>query len=236
VLRRALRPHFVAGLDPPANYSVRLAAADETHRRGAGFHFLYRGSSPVVRTRDPQRLAAGLCQHLAAFLPATTEGRLTVNAVALVGERGALIAPAPLRQWMSAIERRLNGRGLRVVDAPWVLLDADTNEVVVPDPVAAGLAVDPAAFGALDDLAPSSRIDPPVASGRYPLVGWAFTGDGNAMSRAQGVAFALRLTSNGAGLQPTLDALAQVMRATPPVSVEWAEPAKLAARLAAVSV
>jgi hypothetical protein len=55
------------------------------------------------------------------------------------------------------------------------------------------------------------------------------------MSRAQGVAFALRLTNSTAGLQPTLDALAQVMRATPPFSVEWAEPAKLAARLADVS-
>ena len=76
MVRRALRPHVVAGLEPPANYSVRLAATDEQHRRGAGFHFLYRGSAPVVRTRDPQRLAAGLCQHLAAFLPATSAGRL----------------------------------------------------------------------------------------------------------------------------------------------------------------
>ncbi len=148
-----------------------------------------------------------MCQHLAAFLPATSEGRLTVNGVALVGERGALIAPAALRQWMAAIERRLNLRGLRVVDAPWVLLDPDTNEVVVPDPAAAGLAVEPEAFHALDDLAPSSRPDAAVAVGRYPLVGWAFTGDGEAMSRAQGVAFALRLTNNAAGLQPTLDAL-----------------------------
>ena len=39
------------------------------------------------------------------------------------------------------------------------------------------------------------------------MVGWAFTGDGNPMSRAQGVAFALRLTNSTTGLQPTLDAL-----------------------------
>ena len=71
-----------------------------------------------------------------------------------MGERGALIAPAALRQWMSAVERRLNVRGLRVVDAPWVLVDVDTNEVVVPDPMAAGLGVDLDAFRALDDLAP----------------------------------------------------------------------------------
>ena len=117
-MRDALRPYFVAGLDPPANYSVRLAANDERHRRGAGFHFLYRGSAPVVRTRDPQRIAAGLCQHLAAFLPGASAGRLVVNGVALVGERGALIAPAALRQWMSAVERRRNVRGLRVDRTP----------------------------------------------------------------------------------------------------------------------
>jgi hypothetical protein len=136
---------------------------------------------------------------------------------------------------MSAVERRLNGRGLRVVDAPWVLVDAESNEVVVPDPVAAGLGVDPDAFRELEDLTPSSHSDPAVAPGRYPLVGWAFTGDGKPMSRAQGVAFALRLTNSTNGLQPTLDALAHVMRATPPVSVEWTAPALLAARLAEVA-
>ena len=94
--------------------------------------------------------------------------------------------------------------------------------------------MEPDAFRALDDLA-SSRADPAVAAGRYPLIGWAFIGDGNPMTRGQGVAFALRLTNSATGLQPTLDALAQVMRATPPVSVEWAEPAQLAARLAEVS-
>ena len=109
-----------------------------------------------------------------------------MNGVALVGEHGALIAPAALRQWMAAVERRLNVRGLRVVDAPWVLVDVDTNEVVVPDPAAAGLAVDGDAFRALDDLAPASRPDPAVAIGRYPLNAWAFIGDGTAMTRAQG--------------------------------------------------
>ena len=137
---------------------------------------------------------------------------------------------------MSAVERRLNVRGLRVVDAPWVLVDVDTNEVVVPDPVAAGLARRTATRSARSTTSrPSSRPDPAVAPGRYPLMGWAFIGDGNPMSRAQGVAFALRLTNSTTGLQPTLDALAQVMRATPPVSVEWAAPAKLAARLAEVA-
>ena len=152
VMRRALRAHFVAGLDPPANYSVRLAEPDEQHRRGAGFHFLYRGSAPVVRTAIRNDWRPG-CASTSPRSSRPRAGRLIVNGVALVGERGALIAPAALRQWMAAVERRLNVRGLRVVDAPWALVDADTNEVVVPDPVAAGLAVEPEAFRALDDLA-----------------------------------------------------------------------------------
>ena len=235
MIRRALRPHLVAGLEPPANYSIRLAEPETPHRRGAGFHFLYHGSAPVVRTRDPQRLAAGLCQHLAAFLPASTDGLLIVNGVTLVGARGAVIAPAPLRQWMSAVERRLNVRGVHVVDAPWVLVDVDANEVVVPDPAAGGLAIDRDAFRALEDLAPASRADPAVEFGRYPLAAWAFIGDGTAMTRAQGVAYTLRLTNSTTGLQPALDALAQIMQATPAVSVEWSEPAELAGRLVEVS-
>ena len=55
------------------------------------------------------------------------------------------------------------------------------------------------------------------------------------MTRAQGVASRCASRTAHAGLQPTLDCSAQVMRATPPVSVEWAEPAKVAARLADVS-
>jgi hypothetical protein len=85
VVRRALRAHFVTGLDPPANYSVRLTANDEQHRRGAGFHFLYRGSAPVVRTRSAAA-AAGLCQHLAVF-PGHERGLTCRHGVAL-GERG----------------------------------------------------------------------------------------------------------------------------------------------------
>ena len=170
VVRRALRTHFVAGLDPPANYSVRLAATTSNTGAAPGST-----SSTAARPRSSARATrSGSRPAWASTSPRSSpppRGRLIVNGVALVGERGALIAPAALRQWMSAVERRLNVRGLRVVDAPWVLVDADNNEVVVPDPVAAGLGVDHDAFRALDDLAPSSRSDPAVAPGVIPC--WA---------------------------------------------------------------
>jgi hypothetical protein len=231
-LQHALAARFVPDVIAPANYSVRLATGDEKHRRGAGFHFLYRGSAAMVRTRDPRRVVNGLCSHLASFEPTYGAGLLEVNGLALVGGRAALVAPAPLRQWMPQMERRLNVRGLHVVDMPWTLLDPATAEVVVPDPADVGLDIPRDAFAGLDDEGGATRSDPYVTAGRYPLRSWAFLGDAAPLSRARAVANAMPLTSNRDGLQANLDALADVMRAITPVTVEWEEPAKLAAALA----
>ena len=186
-LRRAFPTPARTDLAPPPNYSIRLAEPVK-HRRGAGFHMLYRSCGLTLRTRDPHRLVAGLVRHLDSHDPDFGAGLLAVSGVALVGEDRALIAPNALRSWMSRVERRLNLRGLRVVDLPWVLLDPEQHTIVVPD---IRLAVDWAALegtDGIDAIAPGSRPDPPVPTGRYPLTGWAFLGDGDAMSRAQAVA------------------------------------------------
>ncbi|MGH8979385.1 MAG: hypothetical protein ACRDV7_15000, partial [Acidimicrobiia bacterium] len=133
LLRQALRAHTVARLEPPANFSVRLAGPVQ-HRRGAGFHMLYRGCGLVLRTRDPRRLVGGLFHHLDAFRPEYGAGCYAIRGVALVGDGRALIAPVALRSSMARVERRLNLRGLRFVDTPWVLLDVARAEIVVPDP------------------------------------------------------------------------------------------------------
>jgi hypothetical protein len=209
---------------------VRLAG-DEKHRRGAGFHFLHRGSATAVRTRDPLRVVNGLWSHLATFEPEYGRGLLEANAVALVGARVALVAPAALRQWMARMERRLNVRGLHVVDMPVTLIDPTTAEVIVPDPVATlGVARD--AFAGFGDDDAVSRTDPFVRPGRYPLQTWAFVGDATPVSRARAVAYATPLATNRDGPQATLDALADLMRRMTPATVEWEEPAKLAASLA----
>ena len=71
-----------------------------------------------------------------------------------------------------------------------------------------------------------------MPTGRYPLTGWAFLGDGDAMSRAQAVALATRSTLHPDGIQPTLDALATVMREIEPTSLPWSAPAELVAAIA----
>ncbi len=152
LLRRVLA-HIVEGLTPPANYSVRLAAPVR-NRRGAGFHLLYRSCGLALRTRDPRRLMEGLFHHLDSHDPAFGSGSLALGGVALVGDGRALIAPAALRSWMSRLERRLNLRGLRVVDLPWVLVDPNGPAIVVPEGI---LDVDRRALDDLAAIAPGSR-------------------------------------------------------------------------------
>jgi hypothetical protein len=224
----ALRAHTVGGLDPPANFSVRFAGPLQ-HRRGAGFHMLYRGCGLVLRTRDPRRLLGGLFRHLDAFRPEYGADWYAIRSVALVGDGRALIAPFALRSWMPRIERRLNIRGLRFVDMPWVLLDTARVEIVVPD---LGLDVDWSALEGLEAAAPASRPDPAVPAGRYALTGWTFLGDGEPLSRARAVALASRSTSGHGSAQATLDALASVMRAIEPTSLPWSAPAELVDALA----
>jgi len=221
VLFDVLAAHRVEGVDAPPNYSVKIADDD---RRG--FHLLYRSSALAVRTRDPRRLVAAVCRYLASHAPYDPE-LFVLAGVVVVGRHGAVIAPSGLRQMLPTVERRLDARGLRVVDAPWVLLDPAARAVVVPEH---GLAVDDRA---LEMLPLPAREEPPVAPGRYPVVGWALSGD-VPLTRAQAVAQATRAVVDGRAPQAVLDGLAHVMCHIRPVALRLGEPAAVAAALGAL--
>ena len=85
----------------------------------------------VLRTRDLERLIQGLVGHLDSNRR-VDDGMLRARAVALVGERGALVAPAILRQYLAQVERRLNVRGVRIADPPYVSIDWQERVVVIP--------------------------------------------------------------------------------------------------------
>ena len=104
-----------------------------SNTRATGFHLLQHGKDVVLRTRDLERLVQGLVSHLDSNRP-VVDGVLRARAVALVGERGALVAPAILRQYLAQVERRLNVRGVRIADPPYVSIDWQEREVVVPRP------------------------------------------------------------------------------------------------------
>lgn len=234
VLRTALGAHLVEDVAAPPNYSVQMG---ETSGASAGFHFLYRSSASVIRTRDPHRLVRGLFTHLSSHADNESNGLVKMHGVTLVAGGVAVLAPPVLRQWPELVERRLNARGLRFADTPWALVDPERAEVVVPEP---SLTVDWSALEALDTaVATPRRADPPVPAGRYPLSGWAFwvgTDHAGPLSRAHAVMLATQLAI---GVEPdtvqsVLDGLAAVARTVEPAGISWRQPADLVAPLAAL--
>lgn len=246
-LRRALAAHLVDGVEAPPNFTLligdRAGDADAGSRgrgptRTSGFHFLYRSSASMVRTRDPNRLVRALLSHLDGFRPDAGGGLLQLSVTALVGEAGAVLAPASLRGWLEVVERRLNAKGLRVADQPWVAVDTGTGELVVREPQ---LDV---AWPAFEDLAGAvrgpRRTEPVVDAGRYPIVGWGFQTDedgAGAMRPAHAVSRAAPTVINVAELggQGVLDQVAQLVRRIRPAGVHWDEPGQMVAPLAALA-
>ena len=232
-----LAAHLVEGLEAPANYSV-LLAGDDPDSKDRAFHFVYRGFSPAVRTRDPRRLIAALLARLSGHLDTDRGDHLRLDSLALVSGDVAVLIPGEVRHVMPTIERRLNTRGLRVVDHAWTGLDPDTGEVVVSEP---SLDIDVAALADFTRAVPlPRRPDPAVTPGRYRLAGWAF-GLGHAHSgpitRPQAVALACPqvLNARALGAQRALDGLVRAIRSIEPMAV-WADtPADLVEPLAALA-
>ena len=67
-LRRVLPTPARTDLAPPPNYSIRLAEPVK-HRRGAGFHMLYRSCGLTLRTREPIASSPGSCATSTATIP-----------------------------------------------------------------------------------------------------------------------------------------------------------------------
>ena len=232
VLRRALAAHLVdPGDDPPSpNFSLHVAEDDGPRK---DFHLLYRGVTPVVRTRDLRRLVDGLLGYLSAAVEHPDDA-LRLDVLALVKDGAAVLAPAGIASSLASIERRLNAKGLRVVDRPWATVDLSTGELVVAEPE---LTVD---RSALAELPSGGGRDGAVPPGRYPVVGWGF---GVGQEEAGPISRALALTLGGARLldrltldpQPALDGLARLLGRMQPVAV-WADgPEGLVAPLVALA-
>jgi hypothetical protein len=241
VLRAAFARHVVHGVDAPPNYSVQLGEAS-AGGASSGFHFLYRSSTAVVRSRDARRILRALVTYLSSHQLDDSRhrdpGLIRMHAVTLVSGSSAVLAPPVLRQRVELIERRLNGRGVRFADTPWALVDPDRGEVIVPEPV---LDVDSDALDGLDALTEGrDRPDPSVLPGRYPIAGWAFrVREGNAgrLTRAQAVmqALPMMIGSLERGAQRALDDLTTVVRGIEPAGIAWNDPADVVAPLVALA-
>jgi len=215
---------------------VQLAGHDTSQSKG--FHFLYRGITPVVRTRDAHRLLEGLFAHLSGHAHDQRDTHLRIDALALVHGDTAVLAPADMQTVMPLLERRLNANGLRLVDRPWVAIDPATGELVVPEPT---LDIDRSALDGLDELVPPPRrADPPVAPGRYRIVGWGFgrgETDAGPLSTASAVVCAVDevLNLKRVGAQRVLDGLTDTLRGAKKVALWADDPEGLVDHLAALA-
>ena len=230
-LRRVLAAHLAPDVEAPANYSCKLASGERV-RGQRNLHFLYRGQSALVRTRSERRVMHALLAELSWYAGRPDASLLSVHGIAFVGANGALIAPPTLRPWLSTIERRLEAKGLRIVDTPTVLVDPARSEVVVPAPA---LTLDHDALAEM--RGPGDEF---VAPGRYPIRGWAFftePTEHDTVGRARAIAMVAQLADNvdTFGLQESLDAIAQVIRGIEPRALTARRPGDVVAPLVAMA-
>ncbi|HEX4490197.1 MAG TPA: hypothetical protein VH914_03240 [Acidimicrobiia bacterium] len=236
-LRRILAAHVI-DLDAPANFSALVSRGDDDEQVH-GFHFLYRASDTLVRTRTPRRIVRTLLHHLSDFAePAATTTLPRLAAVGLVANGRAVIAPERIRAELPNVESRLNDAGVAIVDVPVLHLDPDDACLVVPEPA---LTIDRDALADFERRhPPAPRELEPVAPGRYPLAAWAFTTEEHAagpLGVAPAVAAGAQEVVNAAavGAQAVLDGVAAVFSRVPAFGISWANPAALGRRLVELS-
>jgi hypothetical protein len=162
-LRRVLPAHVDLEVEAPHHLSIQAGAESGRMR---GFHFLYRGSAVVLRTRSRGRLLRAIIAHLDGF-DADPDGSVRLNARLLTDGRRAVVIDAGLGSIVDRIERRLEPLGYRSIDRAGVVVDRTTLEVLTWPP---RLEFDRDALAAIerDDDAPDDR-EPAVDAGRLPI-------------------------------------------------------------------
>lgn len=241
MIGKALAAHVVPGLDPAPNFSVQLAGHDGDD--ASGFHFLYRGFTPVVRTLDLRRLVDAVFGHLDSLQLPGPAGYLRLNVLALVRDGSAVLCPPDLRQALAALERRLNAAGFSVVDRPFATVDPATGELVVEEP---RLSIDRQALDGLDRLQPAAggrrkrRPEVVVTPGRYPVGAWAFgRGEEGAgpLPASLALAEATRLVTNVSelGARTVLDGLRRTLTGIPAAALWSKKPEGLVPPIAALA-
>ncbi len=200
VLDRLLAGARVQDRRTPDNYSVALHPT-----MGAGsrrLNLLVQDGNQLVRSRSAARVLAALLNHLDAQLTPPDEHLLALDASAGVVEGRALLLPSGLVHWAKQIQTKLARRGIVLVDAPYVSIDPESGELVVPTP---SMPHDPKVLDELDDDARLAPELPHIGPGRYPIAAWYLSRGPDAigpMSPVEAVASAYRLVSTGADADP----------------------------------
>lgn len=162
--------------DRRAGHSFSIALNDpstgsDASRGMRGLNLLAQPGEPPVRSRDPVRVLRALLSHMADgtvdFDPDC--GRLQVDAIAIIHERGAALLPRELRGFEPRLQGLLARCGIALADIRHPEIDAETMELVVPEPA---VEFDQSVLGQFGCPTRSASERPLVGPGRYPLTTW----------------------------------------------------------------
>lgn len=162
-LRQALAPITVDDHSEAVSLSLRRAEKE------GGFHLLFWGGCPAVRTRDPARLSGSFLAHLGCHQE--PGGSLRTFQTAVQRADGGIVIFPPIRGAIPTVEQRLRSAGAIVSDWPYSDIHIDDDGAVsllvgdpeLPSQVCEGVTD---LFTGLPRLAEEKRI----AVGRHPVV------------------------------------------------------------------
>ena len=124
------------------------------------YHLLYKGISPLVRTRQLRTLGRAIMTELESLVIAERSDAIYLRAAPLrAGDRAALV-PAWVPTYLSKMGRRADMAGLRLPGTEWVAVDRD-GRVVPAGPI---LDIPSAALDELPAEGPPDKVfvDEPV--------------------------------------------------------------------------
>lgn len=188
-----LEPWRIDDVGGLVDYGVDLHARGEPLRWPRPLPALQHGTACVLRSRDTTHVVTALLRVLASHERPPADGEVRVALVPVARDGLALLVP--LACVAAASSRRLGARGVEVVHTVSSLVDTRTARVLV---------------------------DPPLGSGEEPralAVGgcWVATDESCTLSPGRAAAevmqLALGVTADNA--QPTLEAVADLMRYVP---------------------
>ncbi len=130
-----------------------------------------------MRSRDPARVLQAL---LARLTDSTLDfdrdcGRLQVDAIAVLHERGAALLPWELYGFGPRLQVDLARNNIALADVRYPEVDPATADLVIPEPQ---IDHNPGTLDAVADHADGTSERPRVRPGRYPLTTWCITNPG----------------------------------------------------------
>lgn len=213
------------------NFSLWLEPTNTSGIRD--LHRVYRGFIRAIRTRSVRRAMDTLWHELDVQEVRLSHERALFDVMAFIRDGRAHLFPGNLRRFVVDEQRRWEREGFRLVERPWLEVDLESGDVVVPA-VAYSLPQEQVerrlAAMELDD-----RDEGTPLIGRFPVATWTTgQGDQTLASRVGQAGFQLvdrdqRLSAD------RLRGLAGLLGDVPPIGGDWRDLGQLRAAMQATA-